>query len=44
QKGTDWPHHSPHFDIDEDAMKYAVSTFMKILELEGIFKDELKRT
>ncbi|MBF1993582.1 amidohydrolase [Staphylococcus schleiferi] len=37
QKETDWPHHSPHFDIDESAMKYAVSTFMKILELEGNF-------
>ncbi len=37
QKETDWPHHSPHFDIDESAMKYAVSTFIKILELEGNF-------
>ena len=37
QKETDWPHHSPHFDMDESAMKYAVSTFMKILELEGNF-------
>ncbi|WP_340296337.1 amidohydrolase [Staphylococcus coagulans] len=37
QKETDWPHHSPHFDIDESAMKYAVSTFMKLLELEGNF-------
>ncbi|ARJ51099.1 amidohydrolase [Staphylococcus lutrae] len=37
EKGTNWPHHSPHFDIDEQAMKYAVSTFMKILELESLF-------
>ncbi|MCS4486584.1 amidohydrolase [Staphylococcus americanisciuri] len=36
EKKTDWPHHSPHFDIDEAAMKYTVSTFMKILELEGV--------
>lgn len=36
EKQTDWPHHSPHFDIDESAMKYTVSTFMKILELENV--------
>ncbi|QLK85350.1 amidohydrolase [Staphylococcus sp. 17KM0847] len=36
EKQSDWPHHSPHFDIDESAMKYTVSTFMKILELENV--------
>lgn len=36
EKESDWPHHSPYFDIDESAMKYAVSTFMKILELEHV--------
>lgn len=36
EKNSEWPHHSPHFDIDESAMKYAVSTFMKILELEHV--------
>ena len=36
EKQTDWPHHSPNFDIDESAMKYTVSTFMKILELEDV--------
>lgn len=35
-KGTTAPHHSPYFDIDESAMKYAVSTFLKILELEQV--------
>ncbi len=38
EKGTDYPHHSPKFDIDEKAMKYAVSEFLKILELENVFK------
>lgn len=36
EKNSEWQHHSPHFDIDESAMKYAVSTFMKILELEHV--------
>ncbi|MFO3688254.1 amidohydrolase [Staphylococcus felis] len=36
EKNSDWPHHSPYFDIDESAMKYAVSTFMKILESENV--------
>ncbi|MBI5975073.1 amidohydrolase [Staphylococcus canis] len=38
EKNSDWPHHSPYFDIDESAMKYAVSTFMKILEFENVIK------
>lgn len=36
-KGITAPHHNPHFDIDEQALKYAVSVFLKILELENIF-------
>ncbi|MCG3401966.1 amidohydrolase [Staphylococcus massiliensis] len=36
QKESTWPHHSPKFDIDESAMKYAVSMFMKILEVEKV--------
>ncbi|BCU53180.1 amidohydrolase [Staphylococcus auricularis] len=36
QKGTTYPHHSPQFDVDESSFKYAVSEFMKILELEGV--------
>ncbi|WP_251943440.1 M20 family metallopeptidase [Staphylococcus sp. Marseille-Q5304] len=36
QKETDYPHHSPKFNIDEQAMKYATSEFMKILELEDV--------
>ncbi|UEX89916.1 amidohydrolase [Staphylococcus ratti] len=36
QKNSEWPHHSPHFDIDESAMKYTVSTFMQILEIENV--------
>lgn len=38
EKNSDYPHHSPYFNIDEKAMKYAVSEFLKILELENIFK------
>lgn len=38
EKHSDYPHHSPYFNIDEKAMKYAVSEFLKILELENIFK------
>lgn len=30
------PHHSPCFNIDEQAMKYATSEFLKILELEKV--------
>lgn len=30
------PHHSPSFNIDEKAMKYATSEFLKILELEKV--------
>ena len=40
KKGTDHPHHSPYFDIDEAAMKYAASEFLKILELEEVLKPE----
>lgn len=36
EKDTDWPHHSAYFDIDENAMKFAAATFMKILEIEGV--------
>jgi len=39
-KGTDHPHHSPYFDIDEAALKYAASEFLKILELEDVIKTE----
>ncbi|WP_049408625.1 amidohydrolase [Staphylococcus pettenkoferi] len=40
QKDTMHPHHSPYFDIDEAALKYALSTFLKILDLENVFEDE----
>lgn len=40
QKGTDHPHHSPYFDLDEAAFKYAASEFLKILELENVLKPE----
>lgn len=36
QKDITAAHHSPYFDIDESSMKYAVSTFLKILELEEV--------
>jgi amidohydrolase len=38
QKNITASHHSPYFDIDESSLKYAVSTFLKILELEQVFK------
>lgn len=37
QKGITAPHHNPNFDIDESALKYAASVFLKILELEHVF-------
>lgn len=36
EKDTTHPHHSPNFNIDEKAMKYTVSQFLKILELENV--------
>ncbi|AVQ37025.1 M20 family metallopeptidase [Staphylococcus kloosii] len=38
QKNITASHHSPYFDIDESSLKYAASTFLKILELEQVFK------
>ncbi|MCD8877814.1 M20 family metallopeptidase [Staphylococcus kloosii] len=38
QKSITASHHSPYFDIDESSLKYAASTFLKILELEQVFK------
>lgn len=38
QKDITAAHHSPYFDIDESSMKYAASTFLKILELEEVIK------
>lgn len=40
QKGTDYPHHNPYFDIDEAALKYAAAEFLKILELENVLSSE----
>lgn len=31
-KGLDHPHHSPHFDFDEDAMLIGAEIFMRIME------------
>ena len=36
EKETTHPHHSPNFNIDEKAMKYAACEFLKILELENV--------
>ncbi|MDU9416927.1 M20 family metallopeptidase [Staphylococcus lloydii] len=38
QKNITASHHSPYFDIDESSLKYAVSTFLRILELEQVIK------
>lgn len=38
QKNITASHHSPYFDIDESSLKCAASTFLKILELEQVFK------
>lgn len=40
QKNITASHHSPYFDIDESSLKYAASTFLKILELEQVFKKQ----
>ncbi|HDF1501370.1 TPA: amidohydrolase [Staphylococcus aureus] len=37
-KGITAPHHNPKFDIDEKSLKYAVAVFLKIIELEQVFK------
>ncbi|MBO1222033.1 MULTISPECIES: M20 family metallopeptidase [Staphylococcus] len=36
EKNTTYPHHSPYFNLDEKAMKYTASQFLKILELENV--------
>ncbi|MCU5746674.1 M20 family metallopeptidase [Staphylococcus sp. SQ8-PEA] len=38
EKDTMHPHHSPYFDIDEAALKYALSVFLTILEKEGVLR------
>ena len=37
-KDTTHPHHSSYFNLDEKALKYSASQFLKILELENVIK------
>lgn len=37
-KNSDYVHHHPKFDMDEDAMQSGLSMFMKILEIEQVIE------